>query len=128
MFALLQKLFCEFFCFYIDIREPRKSLYLQGFRAWLSLFETDFYVRLGKGKTSMIDDLYYHHEGVTPDCILTGREVIESQISYRNDYVTTVWLGLHNRLFLLKGQGEALPRIGVTNAVEDDDQSQGDDR
>lgn len=36
------------FCFYIDIREPRKSLYFQGFRAWLSLFRTDFYVRLGK--------------------------------------------------------------------------------
>ena len=39
--------------------------------------------------------------GVAENVLCTGQKVIESQLAYRNDYVTTVWLGLYNRDFLI---------------------------
>lgn len=44
---------------------------------------------------------YYHHVGVEPNRIGTGQTVIEEQLAKRNDYVTTVWLGLYKRSFLI---------------------------
>lgn len=64
------------------------------------LWDADLYDEDGKKADKNAD--YYHHMGVMPGFICSGKEVIEKQIEYRNDYVTTVWLGLYNRKFLLR--------------------------
>lgn len=48
-----------------------------------------------------ISSAYYHHKGIQRGQTYTGKEIIEAQLNYRNDYVTTVWLGLYRREFLL---------------------------
>lgn len=44
---------------------------------------------------------YYSHEGARSGCVCSGKEIILDQLACRNDYVTTVWLGLYHRKFLL---------------------------
>ncbi len=64
------------------------------------LWDADIYNE--KGEKSAADSSYYHHAGAVSDCICTGTDVIKEQIAHRNDYVTTVWLGLYNRRLLLE--------------------------
>lgn len=63
------------------------------------LWDADIYDQYGN--RMKVDSSYYHHMGVAENVLCTGQKVIESQLAYRNDYVTTVWLGLYNRDFLI---------------------------
>lgn len=63
------------------------------------LWDADIYDECGKKMD--VDSSYYHHVGVQEKSICTGQNVIEAQLACRNDYVTTVWLGLYNRDFLI---------------------------
>ena len=63
------------------------------------LWDADIYDQYGN--KMKVDSRYYHHMGVKERTFCTGQKVIESQLACRNDYVTTVWLGLYNRAFLI---------------------------
>lgn len=63
------------------------------------LWDADLYDE--EGSKCDISSAYYHHLGVLQEETYTGKEIIEAQLDYRNDYVTTVWLGLYKRDFLL---------------------------
>ena len=63
------------------------------------LWDADIYDQYGNRMKA--DSSYYHHIGVKERTLCTGQKVIESQLACRNDYVTTVWLGLYNREFLI---------------------------
>lgn len=49
-----------------------------------------------------VDCNYYVHGGLQPNCCYTGKDVIELQLTDHNDFVTTVWLGIYNRNFLIQ--------------------------
>lgn len=63
------------------------------------LWDADMYDEAGN--PADMDSSYYHHLGTPSGKILSGQKIIESQLAYRNDYVTTVWLGVYGRQFLL---------------------------
>ena len=47
---------------------------------------------------------YYIHNGLDVNKIYSGTEVIDYQLSYSSDFVTTVWLGAYKKSFLLDNQ------------------------
>lgn len=63
------------------------------------LWDADMYDE--KGAPAGMDSSYYHHLGAPANKICSGQKIIESQLAFRNDYVTTVWLGAYRRQFLL---------------------------
>ena len=54
------------------------------------------------GYLETVDGNYYVHGGLRSNCCYTGKDVIELQLTDHNDFVTTVWLGLYNRDFLIQ--------------------------
>lgn len=63
------------------------------------LWDADIYDQYGIKME--VDSSYYHHISVEESILCTGQKIIERQLACRNDYVTTVWLGLYNRDFLI---------------------------
>ena len=56
---------------------------------------------LDESGENMIEDNYYFHGGLKEEIHYTGRRCIEEQLKHHNDYVTTVWLGVYRKEFLL---------------------------